>query len=45
MSTRLYNNRYKIIEELDATPFTRVYKAQVVNANLGQQSDVAPSNN
>jgi len=33
MSTRLYNNRYTIVEEIDATPFTRVYKAQVVDGN------------
>ena len=37
MTYRLYNNRYQIIQELDATPFTRVYKARVVENPTGQE--------
>lgn len=31
MTTRLYNDRYQIIQEIDATPFTRIYKAVIVD--------------
>ena len=30
MTSRLYKNRYEILQELDATPFTRVYKARII---------------
>ena len=31
MAKRLNNNRYEILQEIDATPFTRIYKAKILS--------------
>lgn len=44
MSTKLINNKYEIIQELDVTPFTHIYKARIANSSHSQSTDPNSTN-